>query len=764
MKSVMTYPKTLGLIGTLFLTASMAHAQGDGGQAARAALQRLGVPERQVSVAIRPSTDSRYRVRVDHDRLNVEASSPVAAVRGAAAMLNAQGRLAISWEGNRVGPMTRLTPGDSGWVSSPFDVRAYLNTCTFGYTTPWWSWPRWEREIDAMAVHGVDMPLAMEGQDYVWRQLWREQGLSEAQLAQHFSGPAFLPWQRMGNIEGYRAPLPTGWIDKKHDLQKRILGRMRDLGMTPILPAFAGYVPKAFAKAHPKARIYKMRSWEGFEGTYWLDPSDPLFAPLAKRFLQLYTAEYGPGKYYLADAFNEMVPPIAEDGSDTAHAAYGDATANTPALDAATKAAALPREVRDARLAAYGQRLYASIAAAAPGATWVMQGWLFGADKKFWTPDAIAAFLRDVPDEKMLILDIGNDRYPGIWKTTNGFDGKNWVYGYVHNYGGSNPVYGAPDFYRRDVAAMFADKGRGNVRGFGMFPEGLHSNSLVYDYAYDVAWPGGDMALGPWLSRYTAARYGRSDPAMVTAWQDVVAGAYDVRYWTPRWWNERAGAYLFFKRPAADAPTYPAEPGDRAKLRAGIAAMLRLAPAYGKSPLYRYDLVDLTRHAASLSLDDSVKAAIAAYQTGDVATGDRETARVRALALAIDHLIGGQQESLASWIADARAYGDTPAEKTAYEQNAKAQVTIWGGRGHLGDYASKAWAGMYADYYLPRWTAYLTEARAAALAKRPVDDAAFTAKLLDWEKAWVAAPHIYKAIAPADPVAEARALMQETAR
>ena len=62
-----------------------------------------------------------------------------------------------------------------------------------------------------MAVHGVDMPLAMEGQDYVWRELWREQGLSEAQLAQHFSGPAFLPWQRMGNIEGYRAPLPQGW-------------------------------------------------------------------------------------------------------------------------------------------------------------------------------------------------------------------------------------------------------------------------------------------------------------------------------------------------------------------------------------------------------------------------------------------------------------------------------------------------------------------------------------------------------------------------
>jgi alpha-N-acetylglucosaminidase len=29
------------------------------------------------------------------------------------------------------------------------------------------------------------------------------------------------------------------------------------------------------------------------------------------------------------------------------------------------------------------------------------------------------------------------------------FDGKRWVYGYVHNYGGSNPAYGDLEFYRR---------------------------------------------------------------------------------------------------------------------------------------------------------------------------------------------------------------------------------------------------------------------------------------------------------------------------
>jgi alpha-N-acetylglucosaminidase len=285
---------------------------------------------------------------------------------------------------------------------------------------------------------------------------------------------------------------------------------MRALGMKPILPAFSGYVPEAFARRHPEARIYRMRAWEGFPGTYWLDPSDPLFARLARRFIEIYTKTYGPGEYYLADAFNEMVPPIAEDGSDAAKASYGDSTANSAANSAATRAAALPPQVRDARLAAYGERLYASITAAAPRATWVMQGWLFGADKAFWTPEAIRAFLSRVPDERMLILDIGNDRYPGIWARTDAFDGKNWVYGYVHNYGGSNPVYGDLEFYRRDLGALAGNPQAGHLRGFGLFPEGLHSNSIVYAYAYDLAWGQSAQApLAEWLRPYCARAMAR---------------------------------------------------------------------------------------------------------------------------------------------------------------------------------------------------------------------------------------------------------------
>ena len=47
--------------------------------------------------------------------------------------------------------------------------RYYLNYCTFSYSMAFWDWERWEQEIDWMALHGINLPLAMVGTDTVWR-------------------------------------------------------------------------------------------------------------------------------------------------------------------------------------------------------------------------------------------------------------------------------------------------------------------------------------------------------------------------------------------------------------------------------------------------------------------------------------------------------------------------------------------------------------------------------------------------------------------
>ncbi|PXA89773.1 alpha-N-acetylglucosaminidase [Caulobacter sp. D5] len=742
---------------SLAQAAGKAAGEPGGVAAARAVLaRRFGPKAAGIQLALTASKGGKpgYVVKAAGGKAAISGDTPVALARGAYAYLKDNGAASVSWEGDRIALPPRLPDADTGRVESPFAHRAYLNTCTYGYTTPWWGWDRWSREIDWMAVHGVDMPLAMEGQEYVWRALWREFGLSEAELAEYFSGAAFTPWHRMGNIEGYAAPLPTAWIDKKKDLQVKILSRMRGLGMTPILPAFGGYVPKAFAKKNPKAKIYRMRPWEGFHETYWLDPADPLFARIAGRFLALYTQTYGAGTYYLADSFNEMLPPINADGADARDAAYGDGTANTSATK--TKVEVDPA-LKAERLAAYGKAIYDSIRQARPDAVWVMQGWLFGADSHFWDPAAISAYLSRVPDEKLMILDIGNDRYPDVWKNAKAFGGKPWIYGYVHNYGGSNPVYGDLDYYRRDIAAVAASSETGKLSGFGMFPEGLHNNSIVYEAVYDLAWNGGGASTGAWLSSRSKARYGKTSPQLDAAMGLLVQGAYSTRYWSSRWWKSKAGAYLFFKRPTATIGEFPGHPGDRAKLDQAVRALSALAPGYAKEKLFVLDLVDAARQLASLEIDVQLQAAVAAYRKGDAAAGDAARRKVQDLALAIDALLGVQPETLATWIDDARAYGDTPADKAAYVSNAKAQVTVWGGEGNLNDYASKAWQGLYADFYLPRWGRFLDALKAAGTG--PFDEAAVVKDGIVWEKAWVAADVAYRRQPPADPVAGVKALI-----
>lgn len=75
------------------------------------------------------------------------------------------------------------------------------------------------------------------------------------------------------------------------DLQKRILKRMRALGMTPVLPAFAGIVPRALQRVLPQANITRLSNWCNFPDKYCcaslLSPLDPAFLRIGTAFVQV---------------------------------------------------------------------------------------------------------------------------------------------------------------------------------------------------------------------------------------------------------------------------------------------------------------------------------------------------------------------------------------------------------------------------------------------------------------------------------------------
>ena len=456
--------------------------------------------------------DHEFEVAEQGGTLIVRGNTPIAQCRGFYTAVRESGRGICSWSGRR------FAPGD--WPAgmqlrgcSPFPLRYYLNVVTFGYSTAFWDWPRWEQEIDWMALHGINAPLALTAQEAIMARVYRRMGLSEEEIAHSFTGPAHLPWLRMGNISGTDAPLPASWHDDQVALQHRILARMRELGMQPICPGFSGVVSAAWVRRHPQAQVLQLH-WGGqkrFE-TYLLQAQSSEFARMQKMFVEEWEHEFGSCTHYLIDSFNEM--PVPEE------------------LD----------------LAAYGEAVHRSLQAAHPGAVWVMQGWMFGYQRHIWSAARLQELLSRIPDESMLLLDLAADYTHLLWKQPansafyNGFFGKPWVLSYIPNMGGKTACTGMLEFYASHHASILKAPEHQRPIGFGFAPEGLENNEVIYELLSDAAWNQLGIELLPWLENYSRCRYGSCPPGIMQYWQAMLRGPYGSFTDHPRYaWQGRSG-------------------------------------------------------------------------------------------------------------------------------------------------------------------------------------------------------------------------------
>ncbi|XP_052132582.1 alpha-N-acetylglucosaminidase-like [Frankliniella occidentalis] len=79
---------------------------------------------------------------------------------------------------------------------------------------------------------------------------------------------------------------------------------------------------------------------------------------------------------------------------------------------------------------------------------------------------------------------------------------------------------------------------------------------------------------------------------------------------------------------------------------------------------------------------------------------------------------------LGPWLRSARERATTELEEAVYEWNARNQLTLWGPRGEIRDYAAKQWAGLVSRYYGPRWKRYLQSLELALQEGRPFNQTA----------------------------------------
>lgn len=209
-----------------------------------------------VSIQTSPKTAEgldMYEIEATGGHLTLKGSSPSAICYAMDKYLRDACGSMICWSGSKL-DIPNAWPDWKEEAVSPYGLRYFLNVCTFGYTAPYWNWDRWSQEIDWMALHGVNMPLASVAAEAIAKRVWLKLGLEADEIDRFFTGAAHLPWHRMGNLNSFDGPLNDNWHKSQVKLQHKILDRMRELGMEPVAPAFAGFIPPALMKSILKSR------------------------------------------------------------------------------------------------------------------------------------------------------------------------------------------------------------------------------------------------------------------------------------------------------------------------------------------------------------------------------------------------------------------------------------------------------------------------------------------------------------------------------
>ncbi|KAI7832691.1 tim-barrel domain-containing protein [Gamsiella multidivaricata] len=707
-----------------------------------------------------PTPENKYDVfRVSNKnstnaaRIMIEGTTLSALSRGLKYYLDQAGQVELTWSGNRFDELPQTPPPvpdleiDTKKVATAGHVRGsivpwryYTNVVSYGYQFAFWDWKRWEREIDWMALNGINMLPAMIGQEYVVREFYRSLGLTDEDIDSFIAGPAYMPWQRMGNLQGSwnhdllnssaanELVYKKKWIDAQWDLQQLILARLQALDITAVLPTFQAFVPRALVNKFPNNEFKNTSVWSFFPEKYtmvtYVEQTDPLFNELSTKFLQLQQKMNNgyQAHYYLLDLYNELVPDCV-----TPECLKATTTSVTKALQAADK-----------------------------DAVWVMQGW-FLTNTAIWTPEATAAYFQGIRDANgtPFIYDLASESMP-IWNSNDGFYGNNFGWSLLNNFGAAQGLFAKlPELLTVPFEAY--EQYSGNLKGMGVTAEGINNNEYIYQTMLELPWHSPKETINgtQHLQQFIRRRYGATKATALVqdAWNKLRQTVWDCQ-------SGQASQSKSFveKLPALNMTntdwlgtvfwynqTIVVQAWDQL-VRAALHEQHANVP---KS--FKFDLVDTTREVLLATVFPALhESLIDGYETKNLQKIRNYGRQIIALIRDADTLLNTSPFfSLGSFIREAKASIDPTGgpSKAGYEQflesNARNIVTWWGPEGtgppgSLPDYASKQWGGLLNSFYLPRWELFIQQLEQAVATKTAWDPEDYLKKNLAREAQWQA--------------------------
>jgi alpha-N-acetylglucosaminidase len=717
-----------GFLAAALLCFSLpSHAQSEV-QPAQQVLQRLMprlAPQIHLALAIVDSNKDAFRISGTTGDIKVEAGTIPALLFGVNWYLKYTAHLQVSTNGLQLGAKDLRLPAPPQSIEgkSPYPWRYALNENVDGYSSPYWDQTRWQREIDILAMSGINAVLIERGTDYILYETYRDAGYSDEAIRRWITQPAHQNWQLMGNMCCFNEPISLEILKKRAESAKQIIASLRSLGIAPVLPGYYGIVPGDFASTHPGAHVIPQGEWNGFTRPGWLDPRDPQFAKLAAIFYKHQQDLFGPAPMYDINIFQE-----------------GGRAGDVPVGDGA-------RAVQKALHSAH------------PIALWFMMA---------WQKEPEPALLSAIDTSRVLIADIEQGRIPREHRDEE-FHGAGWLYGGLWEFGGRT-TFGAPLY---DYAVRFpemAKRSGSRIKGIALFTEGVDTNPFAFDLYTEMAWRTEPVDLPSWTKDYATRRYGADDAHAQRAWQIILKTAYGYRADGVTGHGERDAAAdsVFNAQPSLEALRASSASSDAlrykpADLAPALTELLQVAPPVRMAETYKYDLVDVGRQVLANSARDLLPQIKAAYESKNRGAFDSLTGQwLHRMQLEDDLLRTDSAFLLGRWLGYVPQWSSSPAELEKLNYDARSILTTWGDRkasedGGLHEYGNKDWSGLVDDYYRVRWQMYFDSLRAAMISGKP-------AKPIDWYAfgdRWNHQTKTYPALALGDPYEAAARVARE---
>ncbi len=591
--------------------------------------------------------------------------------------------------------LPKTLPSVNGKIdrATKFIHRYAYNYCTHSYSMAFWSDEQWQKEIDFLAMNGVNLVLDILGMEEVYRRFLTKLGYRHREIKNFITGPSYYAWFYMGNVCGIGGPVHDNFFFEKCQMARRNHRRMQTLGMNVVLQAYTGMLPRDIKKKDMDIPTIEQGKWKGIEQPLIVSPESAYYVKFAKLFYECQREVFGDITHFYAG-------DIGHEGGKLDKSTAKDSYANVMET-----------------LLQYDK-----------DAMWVVQCWALNPNKLF------TKSVKQYRENHILMLDLNTEK---INHNSNNFSRLskygNVLCGLLNNFGGRHGLYG--DVNKIPEMVRNASQ-RPNFKGIALTAESTHVNPIVSEIFFSTIWEDIDDVQA-WAKKYTLRRYGKENEHINESIEVLLKTAYGSDNGPLSF---GASETMGCRRPLdPETKMFTARgtvkiPYSTKDFNKAVALFLKDYDKFKDNECYIYDAVDLLRQSICNRLTSLARKTVSAYKSKDYLVCVEYGEKLLSLMDTLDRvLLNSKEFSFSSYIEPVCEYADKLDDFTRelYMINAKALITTWYCRllsddGNLHDYAHRQLGDLVNSFHKMRWEKFMEQVKAEMDGKKPQE--------IDWFK------------------------------